>query len=614
MSMLLTANTTVEWRPHAHNGLCAFTATVGEATSLLLGVEHNANTMVSHGLSFTLFRQVRARPQSDHQWEKVLAAQIMLQREECRWLFHIDADAIVVDVNRDPERILRRLEADAAPAAPIVFATCNSPLGSGFDCDIFCCGRARDGASCCAHERKRPQRCRVGLHDVGPASPYPCMINSGVWFMKNAPAARELVQAWEVKQTEHPEIFGEQASLNELKEAQPGLVDVVGGQVMNTPAAFHSRFARAGAEGRCAYDLALRITSGYEPEVQHDARLNQTLYRRAVLSLLGAPLASDRLQNKLTSHPGECAEDPNAFICHPFARPLEQKQALATQVATAKRHALERRLRLHQQLGYTSLTAAAAGTPAAAGASATLAGQARWQRTASSAVAVHEPASRPEHPARALRRAEKPADAAASGRRGGSNSDHLTAVCIAGALRTFLQPPVQQAFADNLHHEGYEYFVSTDAPQPTGDAAATLRLRPLRAWLSMGHGELLDTGRPNTPTRDELPRGRCPRGTCNPFRFLQPFAARLTECFYAMQARALCRRLVPRRSLTACPHPSTHTPPCVCLCDARPRRGSGACVTRRCCACALTTSSCGACRVSARPRAGSAHPSPLAAS
>ena len=72
------------------------------------------------------------------------------------------------------------------------------------------------------------------------------MINSGVWFLKNTPRAHKLVQQWLDKQGVHGEIFGEQASLNELKEANPHLIDVVGAQVMNTPVAFHRRMLRSG--------------------------------------------------------------------------------------------------------------------------------------------------------------------------------------------------------------------------------------------------------------------------------------------------------------------------------------------------------------------------------
>lgn len=226
---------TLEWLPQRHNGICAFTTAIDSATSLLVGIEHNANWAVSHGCSFTLFRAPMAKAGVHHQWQKVLAAQRMLEAHgpsgdhrgahRCRWLFHLDADALVVDVERSPETVLRRLEADAAPARPVVFATCNSPLGGGSTCDTVCCVRARDGAGCC-----RPPRgtaaggaaaCSVGLHDVGPASPYPCMINSGVFFVRVGPAAAALVAAWVAKQDKNSEVFGEQASLNELKEATP---------------------------------------------------------------------------------------------------------------------------------------------------------------------------------------------------------------------------------------------------------------------------------------------------------------------------------------------------------------------------------------------------------
>lgn len=262
----------VEWRPTSFNALCVFTAAVGDAAGLLASVEHNANWAVAHSSSFTLFRSRMARAGVDRQWEKVLAARHMLQREQCEWLLHVDADAVVVDVSRSADALRRRLEADAAPATPVVIATCNSPLGHGHSCDVFCCVRAREGEGCCAPPRRRPAQCAVGLHDVGlprlsSSAPYPCMLNSGVWFMKNAPEAHTLVREWEAKQAEHAEIFGEQASLNELKERHPGWIDIVGAQVMNTPSAFHRRMLRAGEAGRAAFDYALRTTSGYEPAV-----------------------------------------------------------------------------------------------------------------------------------------------------------------------------------------------------------------------------------------------------------------------------------------------------------------------------------------------------------
>ena len=118
---------------------------------------------------------------------------------------------------------------------------------------------------------------------------------------------------------------------------------------------------------------------------------------------------------------------------------------------------------------------------------------------------------------------------------------NLTAVCVAGALRTFLQPPVQQSFVGNLHHTGHEYFIATDQPRP---ATAKILVAPIRAWIAHGLQQPIgDEGRPNTPTKDKHPRGRCPRGTCNPFRFLYPFVERLAECYYAIQAEEGSQRL-----------------------------------------------------------------------
>lgn len=157
---------TIEWRPHPqrHNSVCAFTAAVGEASALHSALEHNANWAVAHGSSYTLFTAPLAPAVLNPQWEKVFAARQMLDRDECRWLLHVDADAVVVDVTRDPLQLLHRMEAEALPARPAIFATCNSPLGRGLDCDVFCCGRQ-------SSPRRRDGLCAVGLHDVGPASP-----------------------------------------------------------------------------------------------------------------------------------------------------------------------------------------------------------------------------------------------------------------------------------------------------------------------------------------------------------------------------------------------------------------------------------------------------------
>lgn len=107
-----------------------------------------------------------------------------------------------------------------------------------------------------------------------------------------------------------------------------------------------------------------------------------------------------------------------------------------------------------------------------------------------------------------------------------------TAVCLAGALRTFAQPAVQRAFVERVHHRGYEYFVSTDTPRLR---QRDLLLAPIRAWVANGVVGELSKGRPHSPWADDLPRGRCPARTCNSHRFVRPMAERLAECYYAMQ-------------------------------------------------------------------------------
>ena len=349
----------IEWRPRTHNGVCAFSAAAGESSSLHVSVEHNANWAVAHGLSFTLFRSPMAPAGVHGQWEKVHALQRMLERDGCEWLMHIDADAVVADVTQSPKPILHRLEAEAAPARPALFASCNSPLGRGLDCDVFCCGRVRqlDGHTSRTAHRPRPG-CAVGLHDLGVASPYPCMINSGVFFVRVGADARALLGEWRSKQSAHPEVFGEQASLNELKEQHPSLIDVVGGQAFNSHASFHKRFSRTD-HGRLGYDIALRVMSGYQPYPHEDSRLNQSSYAAAALRYFGAPLSSEALKERLQEDLGECARDPAAFVCHPFARPTEMKQKLAREVATSRRGRLEQILTAKQQMGYLSLDDAA---------------------------------------------------------------------------------------------------------------------------------------------------------------------------------------------------------------------------------------------------------------
>ena len=176
----------VQWSPRIRSAICVFSVALGDALSLLPGIEHNANWAIAHGSSFTLFRRQMSKPGLWRNWDKVLAAQRMLQRDECAWAMFIDADAVVMNVDQGPAPLLARMQREAAPARPLMFAACNSPLGRGLECDTFCCGRAQ----------KKRAKCTVGLRDQGPAAPYPCLINSGVFLIQNSPEAHSLVRDW----------------------------------------------------------------------------------------------------------------------------------------------------------------------------------------------------------------------------------------------------------------------------------------------------------------------------------------------------------------------------------------------------------------------------------
>ena len=78
----------------------------------MTAVEHNANWATLHGCSFTLFRSRMVEDADlESRWEKVAATRRMLHQEiSCRWLLFLDADAIVVDVTRSPQQLLRQME------------------------------------------------------------------------------------------------------------------------------------------------------------------------------------------------------------------------------------------------------------------------------------------------------------------------------------------------------------------------------------------------------------------------------------------------------------------------------------------------------------------------
>ncbi len=517
--------------PSTHVKLCAFTVATNDAAQLLPAVEHNANWANLHGHSFTLYRKslLDAHRKLHGQWEKVAATRHMLtHRPDCDWLLFIDADAVVVDIARAPLPLLRRMQADATNRTAL-YGACNSPVGRGLDCDYVCCGRALQPTNGCS----------VGLRDVGPAIPYPCLINSGVYFIRGGAAGLGLVHEWESQQDEMKEIFGEQESLNVLKERHPELIEVVGGQVMNTPSSFHSRM-RAFRRPEVPYDIALRLSTGYEPSIPTpgfdqgqtplDHRLNVSDYQEAAVAVHGHRLGEPALGSAFETSAGECHRDPDAFICHPFARPTEFKLKMVTEAVGARRAKLERLLSEWRNVSYTPLSRSIVLREHNATRHHRKTLGERWQKR----TRQQRPPPPPPTPLgwhERSRKRERPRLSNAS--EASAGDQYLVLVCVAGELRTFYQPDVQAAFATNVHHAGYEYVVATERERlPPDEERPVLRVAPIIAWVH-------DSGVQTEQTR--LPP--CPSGTCSPYRTtpMRQMAAKIALCHAPMRRAEVAR-------------------------------------------------------------------------
>ena len=100
-------------------------------------------------------------------------------------------------------------------------------------------------------------------------------------------------------------------------------------------------------------------------------------------------------------------------------------------------------------------------------------------------------------------------------------SGGLVAVCLSGQARTLLRPSVQLSMAEKLHHPGYEYFLSTDAPIDP----SKLSVRPVVAAY-VDRGERLSPDRKGGG--NDHGQRTCPAGTMmHPYLFPQ---VRATRC------------------------------------------------------------------------------------
>lgn len=550
----------ITWRPTRHNSICAYTHALGPVRALLAGVEHNANWATAHGCTFTLFtRRLGNEPELHASWEKVRGAQSLLERPVCQWLLHMDADAIVRDVTRSPLELLERMQQEVVAGAtpPVFFTSCNSPLGRGLECSAgpaptdVCCGRSR-----------KTKGCAIGQFDDGPDAPFPCLINSGVFFVHNTAKARRMVDEWYTYRcrtkgtrgapcnregTRGDDPFYEQEALNQIKQAEPGRIEIVGGQAFNTHSSFSSSMLHT-ADPAAIFNLALRLSTGYEPE--GGKPLNSTRYAPIARDTFGEPFGSAQLQRRFDDDVGPCAHDPHSFICHGFARPAAMKQQLLMTVARQARPTLEKMLGQLQHLRYTSVLQAQARTEQL-GSDATVRRQmkkprkvavvnSKFYKSKAKFQAAHVAETETEGPVAALK-AEAPDDAGgnATAATAHTPSAHdprcpfrgCVAVCLSGMLKTFMAADVQASFA-RQHRAGYEYFVSTDTPLPTHPR---VRVGPIKAW-SVDSTPMIFTDDVRTPNVGKPGGGHagCPAHTCG-HRFLLPMARRFAACYTAME-------------------------------------------------------------------------------
>ena len=234
-----------EWVPlrRSQPAVCV----VSVITSNLLGgwggfaAEQNVNWALVHGYKYGLFLKQLAGAGVPAVWSKPRAALLMLQRgeDDCQVLFHLDGDAVVVDVNRSITALIARL----LPAArgPSVIFSCHSPFGHGGACHV--------GRTCrCsrAHTTCTPEQMASMLHRPHMGAKYVpwCLINSGVYLVRNSPRSRELLGWWAGTQECKPGEIGrgapEQLCAQTMKTRWAAEIDVVSARHFNTPAWFHS--------------------------------------------------------------------------------------------------------------------------------------------------------------------------------------------------------------------------------------------------------------------------------------------------------------------------------------------------------------------------------------
>ena len=253
--------------------ICVFTTTVNQYNNL--NVRINRNWAYFKGYTFYNFKKPFLNSSFlHHSWEKVARAKYMLNKKSCKRIMWMDSDAVVNNPYFAIEKILNKYDSYS------VVGSCNSPTGRGLKCDSACC-------------HVTPSKNCFGIHDIGNLSPYPCLLNSGVFFMKNNNKSMSIVGEWldKIKEQTLPlDPFFEQESLNVLRNKYKQDFVVIGGQVFNT----HSIYDPTHTGDLDYFDVHLRGYTGF-------------------------PTSKNRKLPSISSGLSGCIGS-SFFICHNFAR------------------------------------------------------------------------------------------------------------------------------------------------------------------------------------------------------------------------------------------------------------------------------------------------------
>lgn len=200
--------------------LCVYTVSIGEVPPTL---SINEEWAVSNGYPFYSFYTQTLDATIFHPtWEKVVRAKQIMQTTDCEVLMWIDSDAVINNPYFPITKILNQYP------EKVFIGGCNSPTGSGFRCDLSCC-HVKSKAGC------------FDVHDIGDFSPYPCLMNAGVFFIRNNKKGRTYVNHWLQRrkyQVRSRDPFYEQEVINEIRSQHVNDFAILGGQVFNTHSLF----------------------------------------------------------------------------------------------------------------------------------------------------------------------------------------------------------------------------------------------------------------------------------------------------------------------------------------------------------------------------------------